>query len=47
VLIKAYQDAREDAAGESQLSESTFPEVCPWTYEQIMDKDFFPGVTKS
>lgn len=47
VLARANQDAREDAASEAQLPESTFPDVCPWTFEQIMDKDFFPGATKN
>jgi Domain of unknown function DUF29 len=46
VLTKTYNDARKDAALESGLSLSTFPEVCPWTYEQVVDEDFFPEVAK-
>jgi hypothetical protein len=47
VLAKTYKDARKDAAHDSRLPLNTFPEECPWTYEQIMDEDFFPGVTKT
>ncbi|HJU12403.1 MAG TPA: DUF29 domain-containing protein [Candidatus Binataceae bacterium] len=42
VLVKAYGDARRDAALESQLPTTTFPEECPWLYEQVMDTEFFP-----
>jgi hypothetical protein len=47
VLADIYKDARKDAKLDSQLALSTFPEECPWTFEQIMDEEFFPGVTKS
>jgi hypothetical protein len=39
---EVYELARHQAAAELGLPLSTFPEECPWTYEQIMDKDFFP-----
>jgi hypothetical protein len=42
VLARTYQAARKDATRQSRLPLSTFPEVCPWTYEQIMDEEFFP-----
>lgn len=45
-LAKAYKRARKDAAGSSGFSLSTFPEQCPWTYEQMLDKEFFPALTK-
>ncbi len=38
----AYHDASDLAAGETELPESTFPSACPWTFEQIMDPDFWP-----
>ena len=47
VLAEVYMRARDKAARESRLSPATFPETCPWTYDQIIDPDFFPGVTKS
>lgn len=47
ILARTYNDACKDAAHDSQLPVSTFPEVCPWTYEQIMDEDFFAGVSKA
>jgi hypothetical protein len=47
VLAETYKRARKAAARTSGLPLSTFPEVCPWTYEQVVDEDFFPGVTKS
>jgi hypothetical protein len=47
VLAEVYVRARDKAARESRLPPSTFPETCPWTYDQIIDPDFFPGVTKT
>jgi glutamine synthetase adenylyltransferase len=40
---QAYRYARRDAARETDLSESVFPATCPWTFEQMMDPDFWPG----
>jgi len=39
---KAYRYAISGASQETGLDESTFPEQCPWTFEQIMDPDFWP-----
>jgi len=48
VLAEVYVRARDKAARESRLPPGTFPETCPWTYDQIIiDPDFFPGVTKT
>jgi hypothetical protein len=47
VLAETYKRARKAAARSSGLPPSTFPEECPWTYEQMMDEDFFPGLTRS
>jgi hypothetical protein len=39
----AYPRARRDAAKETGLALATFPEVGPWTLEQCLDEDFWPG----
>ncbi|ATW30604.1 hypothetical protein BJP41_00785 [Candidatus Williamhamiltonella defendens] len=41
-LIIVYQYARLSAEKETNLSESVFPDQCPWTFDQIMDNEFFP-----
>ena len=38
VLEDAYGDALLMAARETDLDESTFPTVCPFTLEQVMDE---------
>lgn len=40
----AYRRARRDAALETGLSENTFPTVCPWSFSQMMDENFWPEV---
>ena len=40
-----YKRARRAVARSFGLQLSTFPEDCPWTYDQIIDEEFFPGVT--
>jgi sugar-specific transcriptional regulator TrmB len=47
MLAETYKRARKAAARSSGLPVSTFPEECLWTYEQVMDENFFPGVTKT
>lgn len=37
-----YQDAREAAADESGLPIATFPAVCPFVLEQVLDRKFLP-----
>ena len=41
-LSRAYKVARIKAAGETGFSEKTFPELCPYTPEQILSEDFLP-----
>jgi hypothetical protein len=41
-LATAYRHAREDAADATGLPLATFPEVYPWTVEQVLDEDFWP-----
>ena len=39
----AYEDARLEASAETELPESTFPQACPWTFDQAVDARFWPG----
>ncbi|MCA6221291.1 DUF29 domain-containing protein [Photorhabdus antumapuensis] len=38
----AYGDAIIAAERETNIRRSVFPETCPWTFEQIMDENFWP-----
>ena len=40
---KAYRYARQIAIRETMLDEDTFPPECPWSFEQIMNADFWPS----
>ena len=42
-ITQAYRYARRDAARETELPEVTFHAICPWTFEEMMDPDFWPG----
>ena len=37
-----YQDARQEASEETRLGLETFPAICPYSLEQVLDEDFFP-----
>jgi hypothetical protein len=41
-MTSAYRDARLMAAKETAIDEDGFPAVCPWTFEQAMDANFWP-----
>lgn len=41
-IVDAYPDALELAVGETGLPESVFPNECPYTIEQLLDKKFYP-----
>jgi hypothetical protein len=43
-VAEAYADARENAADKTGLAFEEFPEHCPWTLPQVLDKDFWPDV---
>lgn len=43
VLKRAYIIARKDTARETHIDIKLYPETCPYTYEQVMDDDFWPG----
>jgi hypothetical protein len=38
----AYPRARRDAAQETDLPLTTFPEACPWSITQVLDAGFWP-----
>ncbi len=42
-IEQAYGNAIIEAGAETGLLESTFPATCPWSMEQLMDLDFWPG----
>jgi hypothetical protein len=42
VFAECYQDAREEAADEADLPTQTFPAVCPFTLDQLLDRNFLP-----
>jgi hypothetical protein len=45
LLTKHYPAIRRYTAQETRLPLTTFPEVCPWTVEQILDEEFWPDAT--
>ncbi len=42
MLVEEYPLARLKASDETRLPDSTFPDPCPWTIEQILDEAFWP-----
>ncbi len=44
LLTERYKTPRYNAADETGLPIGTFPEVCPWTAEQVLDEDFWPDM---
>ncbi len=42
-ITQAYGNAVIEAEAETGLAESTFPQTCPWSMEQIMQADYWPG----
>lgn len=43
VASKAYQRAVRDAADETELKTTVFPAKCPWSLEQALDSEYWPG----
>ncbi|WP_252176769.1 DUF29 domain-containing protein [Endozoicomonas sp. 4G] len=50
-IVKAYPDGKEDAIGGMNqyshskaqlLNENSFPDTCPWSYDQMMVEDWYP-----
>ena len=42
-MASAYGGAILAAARETNLDLITFPSACPWSFEQVMDAEFWPG----
>jgi hypothetical protein len=42
MLMHAYEIAVIKAAKETMLDQKTFPAECPYTFDQIMDDEFYP-----
>ena len=42
IMVDAYSIAKISAFKETGLSESSFPESCPWSFEKVMDSQFWP-----
>ena len=43
LLQECYPRARRKAARQTRLPLTTFPEVCPWTVEQVLADTFWPS----
>jgi len=41
-LAEAYDDTLKLVAVQTGIDESIFPDTCPYTFEQLMDNDFWP-----
>jgi len=44
-IAEAYTEAVKIAGAETNLPKQTFPETCPYSFEQILDEDFYPSAT--
>ncbi|OIQ69253.1 hypothetical protein GALL_491500 [mine drainage metagenome] len=44
-VVSAYRNAILRAARETGLERTEFPVVCPWSFEQISDPNFYPEAT--
>jgi hypothetical protein len=42
IWLESYQEARLQAADETELVIATFPEQCPYTIENILNTDYLP-----
>jgi hypothetical protein len=42
IWLESYQEARLQAADETELAIATFPEQCPYTIENILNTDYLP-----
>jgi hypothetical protein len=43
MFTRAFKSAVRDAARETGLAKSFFPDSCEWTVKQILNDKFFPG----
>jgi hypothetical protein len=42
MIGEEYPDARYEASVQTGLPLATFPDTCPWTASQVLDRDFLP-----
>lgn len=42
-LQSAYENGKDLAMGETNLTLKTFPSECGYSFEQIVDNEFYPG----
>lgn len=42
-VLSAYVNAKDLAMGETDLPPTTFPGICPYSWPQIIDPQFYPG----
>ncbi len=42
LVSKAYKLARREARANTCLADASFPQLCPWTVEQVLAEDFWP-----
>jgi hypothetical protein len=43
LFVRRYPAARRLAQAETGLPLASFPRDCPWTLEEVLDADFWPG----
>jgi Domain of unknown function DUF29 len=43
VFTAAYRRARQQAEAQTGLPLATFPDVCPWDLDQVLDEDWWPA----
>ena len=43
IIAKAYRLARLVAVKDTNMEEDSFPQTCPFTWNEISDEDFFPS----
>jgi hypothetical protein len=41
-VVIAYEKAKLSAEDETGIDKNNFPEICPFTFEQLLKKDYFP-----
>lgn len=43
IFARDYDLARAKATDETGLPPATFPKICPYSFDSVVDRDFFPG----
>jgi len=44
-IARGYKHGKRAAMKETGIDQSSFPALCPWTFEQMMSPDFWPDAT--